>query len=178
MVSERSATLQRSLASARNVKELEMAPWRIGAALVGIVLVLIYAGGANFWNRQDGWYDALVKPSWQPPGFVFGIIWPYNFVVIGIALYMLASQAKPIWVFAALLLFGASVFFALRWSYLFYEVHDLKAAALSLLATAILTLPLLAITFAHSIKIGLAMIPYQIWIFTAAALNFNFVANN
>ena len=155
-----------------------MAPWRIGAAIAGIVMVLIYAGGANYWNRQDGWYDALVKPSWQPPGFVFGIIWPYNFIVIGIALYVLASQAKPIWVFAALTLFGTSVFFALRWSYLFYSVHDLKASALSLLATAILTLPLLAITFAHSIKIGLAMIPYQIWIFLATALNFNFVANN
>jgi tryptophan-rich sensory protein len=57
-------------------------------------------------------------------------------------------------------------------------VHDLKAAAISLLTTAVLTLPLLAITFAHSIKIGLAMVPYQIWIFLAAALNFNFVANN
>jgi tryptophan-rich sensory protein len=60
----------------------------------------------------------------------------------------------------------------------FYEVHDLKAAALSLLTTALLTLPLVGITFAHSIKIGIAMIPYQLWIFTAAALNFNFAANN
>jgi tryptophan-rich sensory protein len=155
-----------------------MAPWRIGAAIAGIVMVLIYAVGANYWNRQDGWYQTIVKPSWQPPDFIFGIIWPYNFIVIGIALYTLASQAKPIWVATALLLFTTSVVFALRWSYVFYEVHDLKAAALSLLVTALLTLPLVGITFAHSLKLGLAMIPYQIWIFTAAALNFNFAANN
>lgn len=155
-----------------------MAPWRIGAAIAGIMTVVIYAGGANYWNRPDGWYESLVKPSWQPPGFVFGIIWPYNFIVIGISLYMLASRAKPLWVITALIIFSASVFFALRWSYLFYSIHDLKAAALSLLATALLTLPLLAITFAHSVKVGVAMIPYQVWIFLAAALNFNFVANN
>jgi tryptophan-rich sensory protein len=155
-----------------------MAPWRIFAAIAGIVALLIYAGGANYWNRSDGWYESLVKPSWQPPDFVFGIIWPYNFIVIGISLFMLVSRANPIWVFAALMIFSASVFFALRWSYLFYSIHDLKAAALSLLASAILTLPLLAITFAHSIKVGVAMIPYQVWIFLAAALNFNFVANN
>jgi tryptophan-rich sensory protein len=46
------------------------------------------------------------------------------------------------------------------------------------LTTALLTLPLLAITFAQSIKIGLAMVPYQIWLFIAAALNFNIAANN
>lgn len=155
-----------------------MAPWRIGSAVVGIATVLIYAGGANYWNRDFGWYQALVKPSWQPPGFVFGIIWPYNFIVIGIALYALSTQAKPLLVAAALTLFIASVAFALRWSYLFYEVHDLKAASLSLLTTALLTLPLLAITFAQSIKIGLAMVPYQIWLFIAAALNFNIAANN
>ena len=155
-----------------------MAPWRIGAAIAGIVMVLIYAGGANYWNRQDGWYQTIVKPSWQPPDFIFGIIWPYNFIVIGIALYTLASHAKPIWVATALTLFTTSVIFALRWSYLFYEVHDLKAAALSLLTTALLTLPLVGITFAQSLILGVAMVPYQIWLLIAAALNFNFAANN
>lgn len=155
-----------------------MAPWRIGSAIAGIVLVLIYAGGANYWNRQDGWYQTIIKPTWQPPDFIFGIIWPYNFIVVGLALYNLASQAKPIWVGSAIAFFGASVFFALRWSYIFYQLHDLNAAALSLLTTAILTLPLIGITFAHSLKLGLALVPFQIWLFIAAALNFNFAANN
>ena len=90
-----------------------MTPWRISCAVIGIVLVLIYAGGANYWNQPDGWYQSLQKPSWQPPGYLFGIIWPYNFVVIGIALYTIAAQTRPLLVAAALSLFAASVFFAL-----------------------------------------------------------------
>lgn len=155
-----------------------MNTWRTISAIIGVALVFIYAGGANYWNRQDGWYQSLNQPSWQPPGFVFGLIWPYNFIVIGIALWVIASKASPAMVAISLGLFAISVTFALRWSYLFYEVHDLNAAASSLLTTAILTLPLLIITFSQSIKVGIALIPYQIWIFTAAALGASYAQNN
>ena len=97
---------------------------------------------------------------------------------IGIALWVIASKASPVLVATSLGLFAVSVIVALRWSYLFYEVHDLRGATLSLFTTAILTIPFLAITFSQSIKVGLALIPYQIWIFTAAALNASYVKLN
>ena len=155
-----------------------MSIWRTISAVIGIGFVLVYAGGANYRNKQDGWYQSLNQPSWQPPGFVFGLIWPYNFIVIGIALWVIASKASPVVIASAVTLFAASVIIALRWSYLFYEVHDLRGATISLFMTAILTIPFLAITFTQSIKVGIALIPYQIWIFTAAALNANYAANN
>ena len=155
-----------------------MTIWRTVSAVIGIAFVLLYAGGANYWNKQDGWYQSLNQPSWQPPGFVFGLIWPYNFIVIGIALWVISSKASPALVAAAVGLFAISVIVALRWSYLFYEVHDFRGATISLFTTAILTIPFLAITFSQSIKVGIALIPYQIWIFTAAALNASYASNN
>jgi len=155
-----------------------MTIWRTVSAIIGIAFVLLYAGGANYWNKQDGWYQSLNQPSWQPPSFVFGLIWPYNFIVIGIALWVIASKASPALIAAAVGLFAISVIVALRWSYLFYEVHDFRGATISLFTTAILTIPFLAITFSQSIKVGLALIPYQIWIFTAAALNASYASNN
>ena len=155
-----------------------MTIWRTVSAVIGIAFVLLYAGGANYWNKQDGWYQSLNQPSWQPPGFVFGLIWPYNFIVIGIALWVISSKASPGLVAAAVGLFAVSVIVALRWSYLFYEVHDFRGATISLFTTAILTIPFLAITFSQSIKVGIALIPYQIWIFTAAALNASYASNN
>ena len=155
-----------------------MTIWRTVSAVIGIAFVLLYAGGANYWNKQDGWYQSLNQPSWRPPGFVFGLIWPYNFIVIGIALWVISSKASPALVAAAVGLFAVSVIVALRWSYLFYEVHDFRGATISLFTTAILTIPFLAITFSQSIKVGIALIPYQIWIFTAAALNASYASNN
>ena len=151
-----------------------MSPWRIASAAIGIILVLIYAGGANYWNQPDGWYQSLQKPSWQPPGYLFGIIWPYNFLIIGVTLYRIASQARPLLVALTLTLFAATVFFALRWSYLFYFEHNFSAATASLLATTLLTLPILVITFSTSWRIGIALMPYQIWIGIATALNYTY----
>ncbi len=155
-----------------------MAPWRIAATVLGFALIFIYAGGANYWNRDYSWYESLNRPSWQPPSFIFGIIWPYNFIVIGIALYAIFTKASPGIVYTILALFAVSVASALRWSYLFYSVHNLPAAAIALLITSILTLPILATTFFYSWKVGIALLPYQIWIFTAAALGFSYAANN
>jgi benzodiazapine receptor len=155
-----------------------MAPWRITAVVASLALILIYAGGANYWNRDYGWYKSLNEPSWQPPDFVFGIIWPYNFILLGFALYAIASKASPVIVTATLGIFAISIFFALRWSYLFYSVHDLPASASALLVTAILTIPIVVATFAQSWKIGIALMPYQVWIITAAALAHSYAANN
>ena len=151
-----------------------MAIWRIVSLVIGGLTLAIYIGGANYWNQPDGWYQSLQKPSWQPPGYLFGIIWPYNFIVIGIALYAVTSQAKPLSVALALGFFAATVFFALRWSYLFYFQHDFSAAAHSLLLTTILTVPLLAITYSVSWRVAIALIPYQIWIGVATALNYSY----
>jgi tryptophan-rich sensory protein len=44
--------------------------------------------------------------------------------------------------------------------------------------TAVLTVPLLIVTFLYSVKAGIALIHYQIWIFTAAALASSYAAKN
>ena len=149
------------------------------ASGAGIALVIIYAAGSGFWvSNSPGWYSSLVKPPWQPPDLVFGLIWPYNFIVIGIALYTITMRSHPMLVAASLAIIAISVFFALRWSYLFYSQHDLHGAALSLAITAFLTLPITAITFSQSWKVGLALLPYQVWIFLAAALSSSYAKLN
>jgi tryptophan-rich sensory protein len=63
-------------------------------AFAGIALVFIYVIGSGLWvNTGDGWYRSLNQPAWQPPDFIFGIIWPYNFVVLGIAAVTIAQRA-------------------------------------------------------------------------------------
>jgi tryptophan-rich sensory protein len=130
--------------SALNVrsKERVMTVWRSISAALGIALVLIYAGGSNYWNRRDGWYQSLTQLSWQPPGFIFGLDLAINFVVIGIALYTIALRAHPSLVAACTINICAERFLCAALVLSFYSVHDLKGAALSLLITALLTVPL------------------------------------
>ena len=69
-----------------------------------------------------------------------------------------------------------TVAFALTWAYLFYGPHQLTGAAIALTATAVLTLPIVAIAFAERWWLGAMLVPYQVWVALAASLSWGYVA--
>jgi len=148
--------------------------FRTLTAASGIAIVLIYVIGSGLWvNTGDSWYANINKPSWQPPGFIFGIIWPYNFIVIGIAATIIGQRASKPAAFTYIAFFALSVTAALTWAYLFYRPHNLTGAAIALTLTALLTIPMTYILFTISIPMAIAVMPYQIWVAIAAALNWS-----
>ena len=141
----------------------------------GIIIVLIYAFGSGIWvSSSPGWYSSLNRPPWQPPSYVFGIIWPYNFIVLGIAAVTIAQRATTTTTLIYLSFFALSVACALIWAYQFYRPHNLEFAVFALFGTALLTLPMLVIAFRTSIPIGIALVPYQVWVATAATLSYQY----
>ena len=148
--------------------------FRTLTAVSGIAIVLIYVIGSGLWvNTGDSWYANINKPSWQPPGFIFGIIWPYNFIVLGIAATVIGQRASKPAAFTYIAFFALSVTAALTWAWLFYRPHNLTGAALALTLTALLTIPMTYILFTISIPMAIAVMPYQIWVAIAAALNWS-----
>lgn len=153
--------------------------FKFAAAAIGIGLVLIYAFGSGIWvSSSPGWYSSLVKPPWQPPDFIFGIIWPYNFIMLGIAAFNVAQSLTKIETVTWLIFFAASVAAALVWAYQFYVPHNLSIAATALGVAALLTIPVLYLTFKASLTIGLLLIPYQIWVTIATTLAWGYATRN
>jgi len=153
--------------------------FRNSASVIGIALVLIYAVGSGLWvNTGDSWYADLNRPSWQPPGFIFGLIWPYNFVVLGIAAVVVSQRASKLVVAIYLALFAASVVSALVWAYQFYRPHNLVAASIALTVTVLLTVPMTVTLFTVSVPVALAVVPYQVWVAVAATLSWRYCRLN
>ncbi len=153
--------------------------FKFAAAAIGIGLVLIYAFGSGIWvSSSPGWYSSLVQPPWQPPDFIFGIIWPYNFIMLGIAAFNVAQSLTKIQTVTWLISFAASVAAALVWAYQFYVPHNLSIAATALGVAALLTIPVLYLTFKASLMIGLLLIPYQIWVTIATTLAWGYATRN
>lgn len=143
-------------------------------ASLAIAVVLIYAFGSGAFIDNSGWYQSLNRPSWQPPDFVFGLIWPYNFLILGISSFQVirASTVQASAIYLSFLIL--SVIAALTWSYYFYRPHDLAMASLALALAALFTVPLLVMTLQSKTLLGLLMIPYQGWLFTATALSVSY----
>jgi tryptophan-rich sensory protein len=153
--------------------------FRTIAAALGILLVIIYAFGSGIWTSSSpGWYGTLNRPPWQPPDFIFGLIWPYNFIILGVASYRVSYSLTKNETITWLSCFALSVVAALSWAYHFYVPHNLALATYSLGAAALLTLPMLLLAFRSSLTLGLALLPYQIWVAIATTLAWGYYTRN
>jgi benzodiazapine receptor len=145
------------------------------AAAVGVMLVVAYAAASGIWVQSGSeWYLSLKRPRWQPPDIVFGLIWPYNFMVLGIAMVVVAQRLPERQLAIAVGLFAVSVAAATLWSYWFYGLHELGLATAALVAAALVTLPLLIVVFTVSALLGWLLVPYQLWLVTAASLSWGY----
>ena len=153
--------------------------FKLVTTTIGILLVLIYAFGSGIWvSSSPEWYSSLQRPPWQPPSSFIGIIWPYNFMVLGIASYQVSKSLTRLENISWLVFFGLSIFGALTWAYQFYVSHNFILATIALGLTALLTIPVLFLTFRASLIMGLLLIPYQIWVIIAATLAWGYLTRN
>jgi translocator protein len=152
---------------------------KLVASSIGVALVLVYVVGSGLWvNTGDGWYRGLNQPSWQPPDFIFGIIWPYNFIVLGYAAVIVSNRLSTALVATYLTVFAISVACALTWAYQFYRPHNLEAASTALTCVALLTIPLVVIASRASWTLALALLPYQLWVSIASYLSWTYARLN
>jgi tryptophan-rich sensory protein len=163
---------------------LAVAQWlmelaRISAAVASTAIVVGYIVGSGLWvTTSDVWYRSLEQPPWQPPGAVFGIIWPYNFAVLiaaGIAVALSGSPAaRTVWL-AGLAL---SVTAALVWARLFFASHSLWPAAIALIGAAVLTLPIVVAAWNTRTWAGVILLPYNVWVALAASVSVGYALRN
>ena len=148
-------------------------------SVTGVVIVFVYVIGSGLWvNTGDNWYRSLNQPPWQPPDFIFGLIWPYNFVILGFASVAVANKLSTTNAIVYLSIFALSVAAALTWAYQFYRPHNLYAASLALAVVAILTLPMLYFIYQASVPLFFATTVYQVWVITATYLSYNYAKLN
>lgn len=156
-----------------------MDTWRAVTAAVSVIVVIAYAVGSGVWVSSDaGWYQGLVRPPWQPPDIVFGLVWPYNFAALiaaGLAVAITGTATvRGVWV-AALI---GSVIAALGWAYLFYVPHLFVASGISLLIATLLTVPLVLAAWRAQPWAGAILLPYLAWLAVATSLAFGYAARN
>ncbi len=98
--------------------------------------------------------------------------------MLGVAAFNIAQSLTRAQTITWLLFFAASVTAALVWAYQFYVPHNLSIAAIALAMAALLTLPVLYLTFKASLLIGFLLVPYQVWVAIAATLAWGYSTRN
>jgi len=117
------------------------------------------------------WYFQLQKPSWTPPGYLFGPVWTFLYATMGVAAWLVWKRAGFSGAKLALSVFIAQLILNALWSWIFFGLHkpDLAFAEILLLWTTILATTV--IFWQQYTPAGLLFVPYLIWVTFAAILN-------
>ena len=147
----------------------------LGVAIVLTVLAYVVFSGILV-TTNSAWYLALEQPPWQPPPWIFGLIWPYNFLALLVAGGVVTAQAPVGTAVAFALVLATSVALALGWAYLFYGPHALRWATVCLAAATVLTVALVIVAWTSRPWIGVILVPYQCWLIVATSLSWAYAS--
>ena len=144
--------------------------------LLGAILLCQLAGaiGSVFTaSSVTTWYPILVKPSFNPPSWLFGPVWITLYAMMGVALYLVwrekqaGKETKQ-----AIAVFLAQLAINSVWSIVFF---GLKSTGAALVVIAVLWLLIAASIWKfYPIKKAAAwlLVPYLLWVSFASVLNY------
>ena len=140
------------------------------SVFIFVILALIVGGLASSNTADDIWYQDLIKSPLNPPGYIFGIVWPILYLLMSISAFRTFNETKN--AFLIQLLFNAV------WSWLFFAFQMPFIALLNIWLLIYLNIKLTLKMFYKDKLSGILFIPYVLWLFFASYLNLFIVLNN
>ena len=140
------------------------------SVFIFVILALIVGGLASSNTADDIWYQDLIKSPLNPPGYIFGIVWPILYLLMSISAFRTFNETKN--AFLIQLIFNAV------WSWLFFAFQMPFIALLNIWLLIYLNIKLNLKMFYQDRLSGFLFIPYVLWLFFASYLNLFIVLNN
>jgi translocator protein len=138
-------------------------------ALILFVALVLGGGLAIGYATAPGeWYGGLVKPSFNPPGWVFAPVWSVLYVLIAIAGWRVwrkgaAGSAMKVWWLQLALNF--------LWSPVFFAAHQIGLAFGIILLMLAAIIAFIALAWREERAAAWLFVPYAAWVAFAAVLN-------
>jgi translocator protein len=139
--------------------------------LVGLVVLCQVAGSLGALTTSATWYRELVRPSWAPPGWLFGPVWLTLYTMMGVAAWLVwrGPSASPRT--RALVWFGVQLALNAAWTPTFFGLRSL-GGGLIVIVTLIAAIVITIAQFRRlSSPAAWLLAPYLAWVGFATALN-------
>ena len=122
-------------------------------------------------NETYNWYSQLLKPTWAPPGYVFGPVWTVLYVLIaisfgGVVKLFLGKQIP----FVVLLPFILNIVFNALFTWIQFGLKNLPLASLDILLVLATIIWLMIAIYPYAKWITWMQVPYLLWVLFATVL--------
>ena len=148
---------------------------KITRILVVVVtcLAIGYFSGMVTRSAITTWYPTLVKPSFNPPNWIFAPVWSMLYIMMGVAAGLVWNRInhKKEVVKNALIFFAVQLGLNALWSFLFFGLKNPMLAGIEIVILWLMIYE----TYTKFAKInsiaGYLLLPYLLWVSFAMVLN-------
>ena len=135
-----------------------------------LFLLLVVGGGLaiGYFTAPGEWYAGLAKPSFNPPGWIFGPVWTVLYILIAVAGRRVWQRDRSGW---PMRLWWTQLALNFLWSPVFFAAHwiGLALAVILLLLAAIVAF--IVTTWRQDWPAAWLFVPYAAWVAFASLLN-------
>ena len=133
-------------------------------------------GGMATIGFKEPWYSLLVKPTYNPPSWMFAPVWATLYLMMTVAIWSYwhtkNKDVNTVYIYLIHLIFNTT------WSIVFFVFHKM-VLALIVLALLICLIIILLFRFRRANMLSFyMMIPYLLWCSFALILNLNLIVLN
>lgn len=149
---------------------------KTGQQIIGLIVCLVVSfipGWVGSRFVPGGWYAALDKPTWTPPGWIFGPVWTLLYIMMGVAAWLVWKRNGFSAAKAALLIFIGQLVLNGLWSWLFFGLHRPGLAFVDIIALWMMIILTIIAFWRQAVPAGVLLLPYLAWVSFASALNFS-----
>jgi len=143
--------------------------------LIGCIVLCELVGVAgSFFTTPNipGWYAALVKPGFTPPGWIFAPAWTTLYLLMGVSLFLvLRNGISNKEVKKAAGVFLAQLVLNFLWTPVFFGLHALWPGFVVIIVLWISIAVTIVLFRRISHPAAYLLVPYFLWVGYASALN-------
>ena len=145
------------------------------ARLIFSVSVCLLTGFLGSFATRDSvttWYAQLSRPSFTPPDWTFGVVWPILYVMMGISAFLIWNvgidkrQVK-----VSLGCFALQLILNGLWTLIFFGLHLIGLALVEIVILWAAILMTILAFWKVSKPAALLLLPYILWVSFAVVLN-------
>ena len=156
-------------------RSLRVSVSRQAAGLLGWLLLTfaIAAIGALASANAGAFYGELTRPSWAPPGWLFGPVWSTLYALMGISAWLVWRTRGFTGARSALVLFIVQLAANALWGWLFFVWHRGGLAFAEVLLLWCLIMATVVSFWRINTLAAALLAPYLVWVTFASALTFS-----
>ncbi len=120
------------------------------------------------------WYATLIKPSFNPPNWLFGPAWTLLYILMGVAVALVWDKiGEKKEVPMGILIFGVQLLLNCLWSIIFFGYHSPFYAFIEIIFMWLAILATILYFSKISKTAAWLLVPYICWVSFAMLLNFS-----